>query len=588
MPTTNYAYDPAFNPATYVPVFDPTGTLPANLVSNERHTITAANGRDFHFIVPIFGPFFGYPGALSIVFTPLVGPPRTLVEGIDYVKAFQFIGASRGCSKPVYGGISFLNNQLAGEMRIGYRSIGGNWTISLAAIQEILSNTLTNPRVTAWEQVIDSPATFPVIDHEWNLVDLVGASEIVAEIHNVSLAIANRPAPIIQLGLQEHINDFNNPHQVTKAQVGLSLVSNFRVATSAETIAGTSNILYVTPQGVRAALDVFAENANNELAAHLEDEANPHNTTKGQVGLSNVQNFPVATDPEAAAAVSNSAYMTPLRTKTEVAALLAGNTLPANLTEVVASTQFESKGRVVAAMGALMTSGFSFGGGNDFDSGMFSATTGKVDFYADSVKYYSIYGSITEFNSFVIGATLSMPMVVGNFSRGSFTARATGTGDANLAGMSFVNDAYGIKLGVRADGYFGLGGWNRAAWSWYSDPSGNMVAAGDVTAYSDPRLKENIEQITNATESLMQLNGVRFTWKDIEHVAIKAGKRDIGILANEVEALFPEMVTESIEIEGKKYKTVAYQKLIPVLIEGFKELATRLDAAEKEIAALRG
>ena len=179
------------------------------------------------------------------------------------------------------------------------------------------------------------------------------------------------------------------------------------------------------------------------------------------------------------------------------------------------------------------------------------------------------------------GSISSLTMASDTVARGSFVARSTGTGDANLAGMTFYNDAYAVKLGVRADGYFGLGGWSRGVWSWYSDPSGNMVAAGSVTAYSDPRLKRDVKPIANALDIINQLNGVRFTWKQgFAHTELKAGRRDIGVLANEVEAVLPEIVTESIELEGEKYKTVAYDKLVPVLIEAIKELQARIVALE--------
>jgi len=167
-------------------------------------------------------------------------------------------------------------------------------------------------------------------------------------------------------------------------------------------------------------------------------------------------------------------------------------------------------------------------------------------------------------------------------TRGSFTARATGTGDANLAGMTFWNDVYAIKMGIRADGYFGLGGWSRPAWSWYSDPSGNMVAAGNVIAYSDPKLKENITPIANAMDMIQKLDGVNFTWKEgFVHTEYKAGKKDIGVLADQVEAILPEIVSDSIDLDGSKFKMVAYDKLIPVLIEAIKELKAEVEELKR-------
>lgn len=201
----------------------------------------------------------------------------------------------------------------------------------------------------------------------------------------------------------------------------------------------------------------------------------------------------------------------------------------------------------------------------------------------DSAGLYFRHDGTVPMTGAVMGAKMPLAMVQNNSTAlGSFIARASGSGDGSLAGMTYWNDSYAIKLGVRADGYFGLGGYSRAAWSWYSDPSGNMVAAGNVTAYSDPRLKENIRAITDPIKKLKCLDGVYFTWKDITHVKVKSGKQDIGVLADQVEAIFPELVYESIELEGKRYKTVAYEKLVPVLIEAVKELSDRVEKLEAE------
>jgi hypothetical protein len=178
----------------------------------------------------------------------------------------------------------------------------------------------------------------------------------------------------------------------------------------------------------------------------------------------------------------------------------------------------------------------------------------------------------------ILGSSSPLAMSGDTASRGSFIARSGGAGDNNLAGMTFWNDSYAIKLGVRNDGVFGLGGWSRPAYSWYSDASGNMVAAGNVIAYSDPKLKENITQITDAVGMIQKLDGVNFTWKEgYIHTEYKAGKKDIGVLADQVEAILPEIISDSVVVDGVSFKMVAYDKLIPVLIEAIKELKAEID-----------
>jgi hypothetical protein len=161
---------------------------------------------------------------------------------------------------------------------------------------------------------------------------------------------------------------------------------------------------------------------------------------------------------------------------------------------------------------------------------------------------------------------------------------STGSGDNAVAALSFLcNSIYAVKLHLRADGYFGLGGWSAAAWRWYINcATGDMTAAGNVTAYSDPRLKDDVRRIEGALGILDRLDGVRFTWNDRSSLIGRPGQRDIGVLADQIEAVLPELVSLSVEDPdtGERYKTVAYDKLVPVLIEAMKELSARVTELE--------
>lgn len=183
--------------------------------------------------------------------------------------------------------------------------------------------------------------------------------------------------------------------------------------------------------------------------------------------------------------------------------------------------------------------------------------------------------------------TMSGAAADGGEGNGSFVARASSTGgDENLAGMTFWHDAYAIRMGVRNDGYFGLGGSSRAAWSLYSDPVGNLVAAGNIQAYSDPDLKDNVVPITNALELIAKLDGVRFVWNRKTDLIGKPGQVDVGVLADQVEAVMPEAVGRSIPDEdngGHQWRTVDYTKLVPVLIQAVKELSNELDILKARV-----
>jgi hypothetical protein len=103
----------------------------------------------------------------------------------------------------------------------------------------------------------------------------------------------------------------------------------------------------------------------------------------------------------------------------------------------------------------------------------------------------------------------------------------------------------------------------------YFNPSTNaLTCAGNITAYSDARLKENVETITNALEIVSDLRGVFYD---------KDGKPGIGVIAQEVEEVLPEVVSKDGE-----YLSVAYGNIVGVLIEAIKELQQKVEDLEQE------
>jgi len=115
-----------------------------------------------------------------------------------------------------------------------------------------------------------------------------------------------------------------------------------------------------------------------------------------------------------------------------------------------------------------------------------------------------------------------------------------------------------------------------------------LVSRGDVTCFysSDRRLKEDITQIENAGETVDKLRGVRFKWRDEwfkENEVILAHQDDMGFIAQEVEEVVPEMVSE----KGNGYKGISYHKLVPLLLEAVKDLRLDVRRLEGEIKEIR-
>lgn len=102
----------------------------------------------------------------------------------------------------------------------------------------------------------------------------------------------------------------------------------------------------------------------------------------------------------------------------------------------------------------------------------------------------------------------------------------------------------------------------------------NIYVSGDVVAFfsSDKRLKDNILKIDSPLEKLSKINGVTFDWNNNQQV-YPVGKKDLGVIAQEVEDVLPELV----ETRDTGYKAVKYEKLTPLLIEAIKEQQLQIE-----------
>ena len=154
-------------------------------------------------------------------------------------------------------------------------------------------------------------------------------------------------------------------------------------------------------------------------------------------------------------------------------------------------------------------------------------------------------------------------------------------GDQKTSGTLRFNDNVILSLGTGDDAEFFVNGshlyldLNSGIGNFYIrdgsttrytfDDNGDFTATGNVTAYSDIRLKKDIEVIPNALDKVLNLRGVNYS--DIE-----LGDRRTGVIAQELQKVMPEAVREQ---EG--YLAVAYGNLAGVLIEAIKELKAEID-----------
>ena len=100
----------------------------------------------------------------------------------------------------------------------------------------------------------------------------------------------------------------------------------------------------------------------------------------------------------------------------------------------------------------------------------------------------------------------------------------------------------------------------------------SITSSGNITAYSDIRLKENVQTIDNALEKVLSMRGVTFT---------KDGKDGLGVIAQEVEKVIPQVVlTADDEMQTK---SVDYGNIVGLLIEAIKEQQEEIEALKNKI-----
>jgi len=116
---------------------------------------------------------------------------------------------------------------------------------------------------------------------------------------------------------------------------------------------------------------------------------------------------------------------------------------------------------------------------------------------------------------------------------------------------------------------------------------GAVEATANITAYSsDERLKENIIPITNSIEKVKKIRGVTFDWTDEskELGFISDNKHEHGLIAQDVEVIIPDAVAPAPF--NNEYKTVRYERLIPLLFSAIQEQQKQIDDLKEQLKRL--
>ena len=218
-----------------------------------------------------------------------------------------------------------------------------------------------------------------------------------------------------------------------------------------------------------------------------------------------------------------------------------------------------ANGNVSTAMGSVTTaSGYvsTAMGINTTASGVFSTATGAGTTASGNVS--TAMGEGTEASDYA-------STVIGQFNSSGSTATSADSFSTSAPAFVIGN---GTASSSRSDAF-------KVMFNGDATVSNDLTVNGDVTVSSDERLKANIVSLGATLSKLLNIDGKTYTVK-------KNGVQKIGVLAQDIQEVFPELVSE----DNEGMLSVNYQGLIPVLINALKEQEQKFQAQEERLKTL--
>jgi spore maturation protein SpmB len=215
-----------------------------------------------------------------------------------------------------------------------------------------------------------------------------------------------------------------------------------------------------------------------------------------------------------------------------------------------------------ASLNISVTNLNTFSGSENTKAATLATYTGSVDtrFTTLATTTGSINTSVSNLNTFSGSAlTRLTALEVETSNLETFTASMSTTSNVRFGSLG---------IGMAASG-----------------TSGRIDASNDIVAFStsDIRLKENITPIANAIEKIRKISGNTYDWKaELKDVHGYEGN-DVGVIAQEVEAVLPQLVQD----RDNGYKAVKYDKIVALLIEGIKEQQQHIDNLTIQVEELK-
>lgn len=278
---------------------DLTGRNSNNLVSGEEHLLLRYADVPYRVFVLDHGGF--YTQGLAVYDKDF----KELVPNTDYIATYAYADASKRVGMEILGAIVVLNQEITTSVYVSAQMVGGDYAFSLTELEDTLAYLRTlGSAVPEWAGYVGVRPLWVDGELERERWELPGYQPFNIELESIAKAImAGDQEALMEYRsnarklhdsfvaqfddrMQRHLDDHDDPHDVTATQVGLGDIVNKPMASVEEIIAGVSNEVYTTPAGSREMIRMLAL---DPLAVHVKRQDNPHNLTPAQAGT-----FPIA------------------------------------------------------------------------------------------------------------------------------------------------------------------------------------------------------------------------------------------------------------------------------------------------------
>ena len=236
------------------------------------------------------------------------------------------------------------------------------------------------------------------------------------------------------------------------------------------------------------------------------------------------------------------------------------------------SSGTSATGTNAVAMGAGTTASADYStamGGSSTASGSYAvamgvSTTASGDYSTATGRDTTASGQASTTMGYQTTASDYGSLVIGQYN--SSGSSATSSTSFSTSAPAFVI-GNGVDSSNKSDAF-------KVLFNGDTTVSNDLTVSGDVVISSDARLKSNVVSLGSTLPKLLQIDGKSYEMK---------GKQKIGVLAQEIKEVFPELVSE----DDNEMLAVNYQGLVPVLINALKEQDAKLNEQQSEIEILK-